>query len=63
MKLKVRPHPAEAVSILTLIDTLESLKQVSAHRKMPVETLLKLSIGQGLRQDLAKTTVKHRHVN
>jgi hypothetical protein len=36
------------------IDTFESLEQVAASRDMSVEALLKLYIGQGLRQDVAQ---------
>jgi hypothetical protein len=52
--LSLRPRASEAVSIEIPKDTLEALKKVAAHRDMSYEALLKLYIGQGLRQDLAR---------
>lgn len=53
-KLHLRPRAAEIVSIKIPTDTLQSLKKVAASRDMSVEALLKLYIGQSLRQELAK---------
>jgi hypothetical protein len=53
-ELHIRPRPTENVSIEVPKDTLESLKRVSGSRDMSLQALLKLYIGQGLRQDLAK---------
>ena len=55
LNLHLRPRAAETVSIEIPKDTLESLKKVAASRDMPFEALLKFYIGQGLRQDLAKS--------
>lgn len=52
--LHLRPRVTETVSIEIQTDTLDSLKKVAASRDMSYEALLKLYIGQGLRQDLAK---------
>ncbi len=53
-ELRLRPRVAETVSIEIPADTLESLKKVAASQDMSMEALLKLYIGQSLRQDLAK---------
>lgn len=52
--LKVRPRPQEYISLSIPTDTLASLKKITASRNLSDEALLKLYIGQGLRQDLAK---------
>jgi hypothetical protein len=53
-ELRLRPRVTETVSLEIPADTLESLKKVAASRNMSMEALLKLYIGQSLRQDLAK---------
>jgi hypothetical protein len=53
-ELRLRPRVTETVSLEIPTDTLESLKKVAASRDMSMEALLKLYIGQSLRQDLAK---------
>jgi hypothetical protein len=50
----LRPRPAETVSLQVPHDVVASLQKVAASRDMSVDALLKLYIGQGLRQDLAK---------
>ena len=52
--LQLHPRIQEKVSLDIPTDTLASLKKVAASRDMSCEALLKLYIGQGLRQDLAK---------
>lgn len=52
--LNLRSRTKEAVTIELPKDTLDSLKKVAFSQDMSVEALLKLYIGQGLRQDLAK---------
>ncbi|MBI3738874.1 MAG: ribbon-helix-helix protein, CopG family [Chloroflexi bacterium] len=42
------------VSIQIPDDSLASLQKVAASRDMSIEALIKLYVGQGLRQDLAK---------
>ncbi len=54
LKLRFRPREAETVAINIPKDTLESLKRVADNRDMSYQALLKLYIGQGLRQDLAQ---------
>ena len=54
LNLRLHPRPTEAVSIQVPVDTLESLKKVADSREMPLEALLRLYIGRGLRQDLSK---------
>jgi len=54
LNLQLRPRPKETVSLEISQDTLESLKKVAVSRDMSLEALLKLYIGQSLRQDLAK---------
>ena len=52
--LQLNPRPQKKVSLDIPADTLASLKKVAASRDMSFEALLKLYIGQGLRQDIAK---------
>lgn len=54
LKLHLHPHMTETVSIQVPVTALESLKKVADSRDMPLEALLKLYIGRGLRQDLTK---------
>lgn len=54
LKLNLRPRTKEVVTIEIPKNTVESLKKVAASRDMSVEALIKLYIGQELRQDLAK---------
>jgi hypothetical protein len=54
LELRFRPRESETVSINIPKDTLESLKRVADSRDMSYQALLKLYIGQGLRQDLAQ---------
>lgn len=49
----------DKVSIEIPKDTLDSLKKVAESRDMSYQALLKLYIGQGLRQDLSKVFVDH----
>jgi hypothetical protein len=53
-ELHFRPRPATSVTLNVPTDTLEALEHVAASRDMSVEGLLKLYIGQGLRQDVAQ---------
>ncbi len=53
--IKLHPRIQEKVSLDIPADTLASLKKVAASRDMSCEALLKLYIGQGLREDLAKS--------
>ena len=52
--LKVRSRNSKPVTIRIPADTLASLEKIAAGRDMSVEALLKLYIGQAMRQDLAK---------
>lgn len=52
--LNIRPRQSAPLILQIPTDTLESLQQVAAGRDMSVEALLKLYIGQGLRQDVAQ---------
>ena len=52
--LRFRPRTSTPVAIEMPVDTLASLEKAAASRDMSVEALIKLYIGQGLRQDLAK---------
>ncbi|HEX8681555.1 MAG TPA: hypothetical protein VF707_04525 [Ardenticatenaceae bacterium] len=53
-ELRLRPRPSEAISIEVPSDTLAALQRVAAIRDMSQEALLKLYIGHGLRQDVAR---------
>lgn len=52
--LRLRSRDNKAVTIHIPADTLASLEKIAASRDMSVEALLKLYIGQSMRQDLAK---------
>lgn len=54
LTLQLHPRATETVSIKIPTNALESLKKVASIRDMSPEALLKLYIGQGLRQDNAK---------
>ncbi|MEH1858070.1 MAG: hypothetical protein V7L21_08715 [Nostoc sp.] len=54
LELHLRSRVTETVLIKIPTDTLRSLEKVAASQDMSPEALLKLYIGQGLRQDLAK---------
>jgi len=53
LELHFHPRAVDTVSIEIPKDTLDSLKKVAANRDMSYQALLKLYIGNGLRQDLA----------
>jgi len=52
--LKLRSRNSKPVTIQIPADTLASLEKIAAGRDMSVEALLKLYIGQSMRQDLSK---------
>ncbi len=54
LELHIHPRAAEVVSIKIPTDTLAALKKVARSRDMSYQALLKLYVGQGLRQDLAQ---------
>lgn len=54
LELRIRPRPGQQVTIDIPIDTLETLKKVADSRDMSYQALLKLYVGQGLRQDRAQ---------
>lgn len=54
LKLQPRPSVTEVVSLNIPTDTLASLTEVVDNKDMSVEALLKLYIGQGLRQDISQ---------
>ncbi len=51
--LRLRPRPAEAVTLSIPLDTLASIREIAAARDMSPEALLKFYIGNGLRRDIA----------
>lgn len=53
-ELKVQPRAARAVTLSVPTDTLEALRRIAENRDMSVEALMKLYIGQGLRQELTR---------
>jgi len=52
--IRLHPRPNRTVTIRVPRDTLASLQKMAAGRDMSVEALIKLYVGQGLRQDVAK---------
>jgi hypothetical protein len=53
-ELKLRPRPSTTIQLKVPTDTYENLERIAAARDLSVEALMKLYIGQGLRQDLAQ---------
>lgn len=53
-ELNVRPRPTTTVTISIPNDTLETIDHIATGRDMSVEALLKLYIGQALRQDISQ---------
>ncbi|MDD2923165.1 MAG: hypothetical protein PHQ36_12840 [Anaerolineales bacterium] len=53
-ELKLRLRESKDVTIQIPTDTLASLEKISASRDMSLDALIKLYIGQSMRQDLAK---------
>jgi len=53
-ELKLRPRPATTIEVRVPTDVLASMEKAAGSRDMTIEALMKLYIGQGLRQDLAK---------
>jgi hypothetical protein len=54
LELNLTPRPTETVSVKIPKDTLETLKKIAAGRDMSYQALLKLYIGQGLREDVTR---------
>jgi hypothetical protein len=53
-ELRLRPRQSKPVTIHIPADALTSLEKIAAGRDMSVEALLKLYIGQSMRQELSK---------
>ena len=53
-ELRLRSRASKPVTIQIPADALASLEKIAAGRDMSVDALLKLYIGQSMRQDLAK---------
>lgn len=51
-KLEIKERPSKMVSIRIPLDTLKDLKRVASARDLGYQSLLKLYIGGGLRNDL-----------
>ena len=52
-ELRLRPRASERVALSIPVDLLDKVRAAAAARDMSVEALLKLYIGQGMRQDAA----------
>ena len=53
-ELHLRPRPSKPITLAVPTDTLTTLEAMATNRDMSVEALMKLYIGQGLRQDIAQ---------
>jgi hypothetical protein len=53
-ELQLHPRPSKPVTLTVPTDTLTTLEEIASNRDMSVEALMKLYIGQGLRQDVAQ---------
>lgn len=60
-ELKLRARPSTTVQLKVPTDTYENLERIAAARDISVDALMKLYIGQGLRQDLAQSIQSPRH--
>lgn len=58
-ELKLRPRPSTTIQFKVPSNTYEQLRQIAATRDMSIDALIKLYIGQGLRQDLAQHFANH----
>jgi hypothetical protein len=54
--LKIRSRDSKPVTLHIPVDTLESLEKIAAGRDMSLKALLKLYIGQAMRQELARSS-------
>ena len=52
--LHLRPRASEKISLEIPKNALDSLKKVADSRDMSLQALIKLYVGQGLRQDVSK---------
>ncbi len=53
-ELRLRPRPTTTLNFGIPLEVLTSLEKVAVQRDMSVESLVRLYVGQGLRQDLSK---------
>jgi hypothetical protein len=53
IRLQVHPRSSEPVTLSIPLSTLAQIRRIAEERDMTVEALLKLYIGQGLRQDIS----------
>ena len=64
IKLQIKPRATEAVLLQIPVDAMRSLEEVAASRDMSIDALLKLYIGNGLREDKAKLfSDRQNHIN
>ncbi|HEX8696471.1 MAG TPA: hypothetical protein VF746_28895 [Longimicrobium sp.] len=54
VELRLRPRPAETVELSIPLNALATIRDVAAARDMSPEALMRLYIGQGLRQDVSR---------
>ena len=52
--ITLRPRATERVTLSIPVETFEAIRRVATRRDMSPEALLKLYIGQGLRQDVSR---------
>jgi hypothetical protein len=55
LELFMTPRPSKSVSLSVPLDTFSNIERIAASRDMAPEALMKLYIGQGLRQDSAQS--------
>src|SRR5690349_13899659 len=53
-ELRLRPRPTTMLAVQIPTDEIASIEKIAASRDMSIEALVKLYLGQGLRQDLAR---------
>ncbi|HYH83803.1 MAG TPA: hypothetical protein VEX86_28685 [Longimicrobium sp.] len=50
----LRPRPSRSVEIVMPTDVTDTLNELAEARDMPFEALVRLYVGQGMRQDVSK---------
>lgn len=53
-KLTIHPRESKSIHMQIPVETLKSIREIATARDMSETALLKLYIGQGLREDLAR---------
>ena len=58
MQKKTLENRSQEISVSITPETIEALEKIAERKELPLKALLKLYIGQGLRQDLSQEEAK-----